>query len=165
VTLAQDRVSNGLCPRCGEEAAPYYLCSRHRAVEMVGRFLNRAEEHGAVTKERRGNKIYWSARDITAFDRVTWHSRGPELDPNDKRLRSRFGRIPVEVDKELIRLAGEIGRPFTSEEMVAAWGRLREQRKAGTIAANMAALIQAQRRREKRNARRAALARASASGT
>lgn len=158
MTLAQDRASRGLCPQCGKEAAPYYLCADHRTIAMIRNFLNQAAERGAVTKEKRGNKIYWSPRDIAAFDQIKWHPRGSELSTNDKRLRPRLGRVPVEIDKELLRLACDIGHPFTSEEMVAAWGRLREQRKGGTIAGNMAAIIQAQRRREKRNARRAALA-------
>jgi hypothetical protein len=155
VTLAKERAEKGLCPQCGKEAAPYYLCADHRTIAMVGRAMNRAEKYGGVTKEKRGGKAYWRIRDMAAIE-GNWRPCGWDLDPNDKRLRPRLGRVPIEVDRELLRLAYDMGCPFTTEEIIAAWGRLREQRKAGTIAGNMAAIIKAQRRRDERNARRAA---------
>jgi hypothetical protein len=125
---------------------------------MIGRFMKRAEKFGAVKKEKRGNESYWLLEDPSAFDRGRWWKCGWNLDPDDKRLKPRLGRIPVEIDQELLCLAASFGRPFSTEEIIAAWGRLREQRKAGTVAGNMTAIIKADRRRAERNARRAALA-------
>src|SRR4051812_7314536 len=42
-TIQQERTAKGLCPRCGEEAAPYYLCQKHRDIAKIARIMKRVE--------------------------------------------------------------------------------------------------------------------------
>lgn len=150
MTLAKERIAKGLCPRCGKEAAPYYLCADHRFEQQIVRRLNRGERIGGFRKEKRGRQTYWSLGSQNALDSMDW--RDPK--PDDKRYRPRLGRIPVEIEDELIKMLTDLGKPVTIDEILAAWGRLREKRSGGSVAQNMAAIIAADQRRQDRNARR-----------
>lgn len=75
---------------------------------------------------------------------------------DDKRLRPRLGKVPVDVEKELSGIFVALGRPAAIEEVIAAWGQLRERRKHESTAGDMAALIAAKRKREIRAAKRKA---------
>lgn len=44
----KQRIREGLCPRCGEWAYPYYLCDHHRITQNVQRVLNSFEKSGHV---------------------------------------------------------------------------------------------------------------------
>ncbi len=68
-------------------------------------------------------------------------------------MRPRLGNMPVHVVPELIQMFTDFGRPVSLEEIMAAWGRLREKRK-NPLVSDMSALIAAQRRREARNLKR-----------
>jgi hypothetical protein len=150
MSTRRERAAKGLCPACGEEAAPYYLCAKHRFEQQIVRRLERGAREGGFKKEGRGQSALWSIGSEAALDAMVW--RDPK--DGDKRFRPRLGRIPVEVEDELVKLLHNLGRPASIDEIVAAWGQLREKRKAGTIAANMAQIIAAQQRREARNAKR-----------
>jgi hypothetical protein len=153
-SLAQQRVAKGLCPQCGAEAAPYRLCKRHRDVRMVGRLMDRFAALGAVTREKRGGQIYYEKKDLATLDTAKIRPRGWDLPETDKRRRPRLGGVPVDIIGEVVGILAETGRPLATEEMVAAWGRLRETRKAGSIAGNLTALITAERRRQDRAMKR-----------
>ena len=151
-SLTAERIAQGLCPRCGTEAAPYRLCSKHRAEGMIGRICERASRAGGFKKEKRGNRIYWSLGNRAALDSIKW---SPDVGLDDKRRRPRLGGIPVDVEKQLVAILTEAGRPLGIEEIISAWGKLRERR-TGSIASNLAAIITAQQRRASSNAKRAA---------
>ena len=150
-TVQQERVAKGLCPTCGKEAAPYYLCADHRLTGKIERILRRVHAAGGVTREKRGVKAYWSMGDREAWDRLAWR---PDPKDGDKRLRPRIRGVPVDVEATVIEIMRSLDRPCTTEEIVAAWGRLRTERQHATVAGDVAALIEAQRRREARNAKR-----------
>ncbi len=155
----QYRIDHGRCPECGEESAPYYLCTKHREIGAVGRMMNQMAERGVVKKERIGRHTKPEGFNGRSIDEFTWAKRLWELDPDDKRFRPRLGRRPVDLDETLIGIFQEAGRPLQMEEIVAAWGKLRSKRKTRSLAGDMAAIIAAQQRREERNAKRAAVAR------
>lgn len=165
MTLASERLAKGLCPRCGKEAAPYRLCQDHRFEGTIARFLRAAQKAGYLerTAPPSGprNRVWVRATEKARSDKdknwldVTFRS----AEQGDKRLRPRLGRVPVDVEREIIGILMAFGRPATIEEIVAAWGNLREERKTASLAGDMVALISAQRRREERNMKRLGLAR------
>jgi hypothetical protein len=82
----------------------------------------------------------------------------PEAKEGDRRLKPRLGGKIVDVCNTLVGLLREMGRPATEEELVAAWGRLREKRRTASLAGDMAAIIEAKRRQDRKAAKRAAVA-------
>lgn len=153
----QHRIDHGLCPECGEEAAPYYLCPTHRLKGSVSRMMGRMADSGIVIKGKDGQQTTYSVSSgwETKFDEFACGTTLFDMDPDDKRLRPRLGRRPVDLDETLISIFVQAGRPLQMEEICAAWGKLRSKRKHATLAADMAALIAAQRKRDERNAKRA----------
>ncbi len=147
-SLAQKRIAKGLCPRCGEEAAPYRLCKKHRDLEMVARTMERFVEAGVVKKIKIKGRVYFEKIDLAKLDTMTIAPRGWDLRDDDKRRQPRLGGLPVDVVTEVVGLIATTGVPMTTDEIVAAWGRLRETRQAGSIAGNLTALIAAERRRQ-----------------
>lgn len=159
-SIRQERAAKGLCPNCGKEAAPYYLCAECRFKAKIIRVMNRVEKAGALRKERRGRDTMWSMaywgndrltkEDVDGIiEKMRWH---PDPKEGDGRLRPRLGKIPVDVEKELFALMTEMARPATIEEIVAAWGRLREKRRTSSAAGDLARIIEAQRKRERKAA-------------
>ena len=141
-------MDKGLCPRCGEEAAPYRLCGKHRFEGRVIRALKRCERLGALTSTGRGMDTYWNIVEGAELD-TRWATpiNPPE---HDKRFRPRLGNVPVDVEKELIQLFIDTGKPMTTEEVMAAWERLRQHRNRESVAADLKRIVKAQRRREER---------------
>ena len=150
-SLRGERIAKGMCPNCGAEAAPHYLCGKCRLMAKVGRIVNRAAKVGGVVKSRHDGAMHYSMGDREAWDRIAWR---PDPKEGDGRLRPRLGRIPVDVGNEIVGILTSLGRPATIDEIVAAWGRLREERRRGSIAGDMVAIIEAQRRRNERNLKR-----------
>ena len=156
---ARERVAAGLCPKCGNEAAPYYLCGKCRDMERLRRALWAGVKSGDLTEEKRGSKSYWGASDALRRgeqSNVNW-ARGFELSSDDRRFQPRIGRIRVDVDRTLIDIMQRIGRPCAIEEVYAAWGRLRARR-TGPVAGDLASIIAADDKRARRLARNAAVA-------
>lgn len=157
----QYRIDHGLCPLCGKEAAPYYLCHSCRQTAMIGRMCDLMAKRGVVKRLKDKGRVYyqippgWNGRSTKDFN---WSPCGIDLKDTDKRLRPRIGRRPVDLDETLTEIFMEAGTPLTMEEIVAAWGRLRSKRKTSSLAGDMTAIIAAERRRNERNARRAAIA-------
>ena len=152
----QYRIDHGLCPLCGKESAPYYLCEDHRTYQAVGRMMKLMAKRGIVKDHGRTGysiPLGWNGPDVSEFQ---WRPRMGELRPGDKRLRPRLGRMPVDLDETLIGIFREAGRRLTIEEIYEAWGKLRSRRKTESLAGDMAALIRAQRRRDERNGKRLA---------
>jgi len=149
----QHRIDHGMCPQCGREAAPYYLCYDCRSVSSLRRTLNRMHEHGALRRERSGRSNLWSIGERDNLDELD--IRGTLLigiKEGDGRLRPRMGKRPVDLDETLFSIFRDAGKPLTEDEVVFAWGRLRSKRK-GSLASDMAAIIAAERRRERRRLR------------
>ena len=152
----RERVANGQCPRCGEEAAPYYLCHKHRQEGRIIRALNRGAKVGFLTKEKIGRDVYFNLGDQTVT--AKWGSTPISgLPDSDKRSRPRLRGVRVDVEQTLLNVIRFIGRPCTLEEIQAAWGRLRDRRDS-PLPNDLGRLIAAEDRRAARNARRAALA-------
>jgi hypothetical protein len=159
-SLSEDRLAKGLCPRCGADAAPYRLCARCREMDALGRLLNRGVECGYLRAEMEGTRKFYAIADESKRDawRYTFASDG-EKGYDDKRYRPRIGRVPVDVEAELINIFREAGRYLSIEEVMAAWGKLRAGRQRASIARDMAAIVRAQDRRERRASKRVELAR------
>ena len=153
MTKRQDRIAKGLCPDCGEEAAPYYLCGDCRFKQQIVRRLNRAAKAGGFIKEKRGRETYWSIGAKGVVENMDW--RDPK--PGDKRYRPRLAGVPVDVEDEIVKLLIRAGKPCTIEEIIAAWGQLRVRR-TGTIAGNVARLVTAEQKRKRKADRRKAMA-------
>jgi hypothetical protein len=65
------------------------------------------------------------------FKALRWH---PAPKEGDRRFRARSGKSPVNVEATIIEPLTEMGRPATLEEIMFAWGRLRERRRTGSLA-------------------------------
>lgn len=159
----QYRVDHGLCPNCGEEAAPYYLCHKCRDLTALTRQLNRMVDQGVLERERLGRGFGYSVNKTSGktLDDFVAYKAWIDLSPDDKRRRPRLGRRPIDLDETLIGIFQNAGIPLTIEEVVAAWGHLRSQRRHETLATDMTVIIKAQRKRDDRAAKRlASLARA-----
>lgn len=151
-------VDHGLCPVCGDEAAPWYLCWNHRQVNSIRRICNKFAERGVVIKSKDGSgNLYKAAPDMEAkYAQYRWAKYDfGNMPESDKRLRPRLNRRPVDLDETLLQIFRDSDRPLSEEEVIVAWGKLRSKRKTGTLAGDMTKLIRAQRRREARNAKRA----------
>lgn len=164
-TTRQYRVDHGLCPICGKESAPYYLCEHHRKIGMVSRMCDLMAKRGVILRHKEKGRVAYSRPDgFNGPDThdFKWLPRWGGLKEGDKRLRPRLGRRPVDLDETLVRIFMDAGRPLSIEEVVIAWGRLRSKRKTESLSGDMTAIIVAQRRRDERNAKRAAIAAKSA---
>lgn len=153
------RIDHGLCPECGKEAAPYYLCTNHRQLGSLTRLLNKMADRSIIQKLDGGRYAIphgWNGRNIDDF---AWGDTLFDMKPDDKRLRPRMGRRPIDLDETLMSIFFEAGSPLQMEEIYAAWGKLRSQRKHASLAGDMTAIIAAQRRREMRDAKRAKVVR------
>lgn len=140
------RVAAGLCPECGEEAAPYYLCPSCRFRRLLDRVLSKGERAGVFRRAGRG---MWMIGDRNAdFDyrEVT--------DPADKRLRPRLRGVPVDIERELMDIFRREGRPLTEAELVGLWGQLRVRPGRVSAAQDMAYIQQAQDKRRRRAEKR-----------
>jgi hypothetical protein len=149
------RLDRGMCPSCGLEAAPYYLCIACRRLSSMTRTLNKMAQAGVLERGRKGRSSVWSVRDAERLSDMD--IRGSLLfgiEGEDKRLRPRLGRRPVDLDDTLRSIFEQAGKPLSMEDIYFAWGRLRSQRKTGSLAGDMAAIIKAQQRRDERARKR-----------
>ena len=153
------RVDHGLCPECGREAAPYYLCPEHRQIGAITRMMKRMAKRGIVKEEKEGGRLYWRIppgwNGPSAAD-FNWRDNMFSMAKDDARLKPRMAKRPIDLDDTLVEIFRDAGRPLQMHEIMAAWGKLRSQRKTSCLAGDMTAIISAQRRRELRNAKRAA---------
>ena len=153
--LRQDRINRGLCPQCGKEAAPYYLCPDCRQLRSLGGMLNRMNKHDVVRKSKKGRFNLWFTGARTLEDAGGMKNRSYPLwnegkGADDKRLRPRIGKIPVDVERELLEMLSRFDRPVSEDEIVQAWGRMRVRRGRASAAGDLVALIKAERRRVRR---------------
>lgn len=150
----QARINAGLCPRCGEEAAPYYLCDRCRRLKSLTSGLEQMEKAGRVKSGFDGRFKVWSAGpnidDPTMPSNVRARPVWGEGRAGDKRLRPRIGRIPVDVERELAALIAAHGRPVTIEQINCAWGRMRLRKKRASAAKDLMTIIKADEKRASR---------------
>lgn len=154
----QWRVDHGMCPMCGKEAAPYYFCWDCRVDKSFNRLLTKMADRRILKKEGKGKHALFSIGDSNlTTDQFHWGQWIWDLDPDDKRRRPRIGRRPIDLDETLIRIFESAGRPLTMEEILFAWGKLRSQRKTTSLAGDMTAIVLAQRKRDERAAKRAAV--------
>lgn len=149
--LQQKRILAGQCPLCGKEAAPYRLCYDHRFGQRLVRNLKKGVRVGAL-------KIDLLKRYTIADDSKTqeWCKNSTKivLPKSDRRGRPRLRGIQVDIEETLLKIIERIGRPCTIEEITAAWGRLRDRRSA-PLASDLATIIAAKDKRERRMAKRA----------
>jgi DNA-binding MarR family transcriptional regulator len=156
------RVAKGLCPYCGEEAAPYYLCDRCRLMRKLYRVLSKGRSAGDIRTERspedRRKRRHWLTDDARAALKAgtdrDWNYR-EVTNPDDGRLKPRIRNIPVDVENELIKIFRDAGEPLTEAEVYEAWGRLRLRKGRASAAADMAQIIRSGRKQSAKAARRA----------
>lgn len=151
--VKRERIARGQCPNCGKEAAPYYLCHDCRLKGKIVRVLNRGAAVGGFKKERRGRESWWSMGDDKLLGTLKWR---PDPKEGDGRLAPRLRGIRIDVEATLVEVIRRIGRPCTLEEILAAWGRLRERRTA-PLASDLACIIAAADKRKRRAEKRAAV--------
>ena len=152
----QERINKGLCPRCGKEAAPYYLCDDCRRSASLGRVLNQLEKRDRVRSMKDGGKRLWysgpNVNDDTGIG-VVYPVWGEGKAEKDKRLRPKLGGIPVDVEQALIEIFRADERGLTEEEIYMAWGKLRLRARRDSAAADMRAIIMAERKRKRKRAK------------
>jgi hypothetical protein len=155
LTLQKTRVLAGLCPNCGSEAAPYRLCSKCRGLASLTRMLTRWEKLGAVVRSKDGRVNKWlAAPGMTEKLEGERNRKYPLWEgTDDKRTQPRLAGVRVDVAETIVSLIRDMGHPMTIEEIQAAWGRLRDSRKHGSLAGDILAIVAAQRRRERRAAK------------
>jgi hypothetical protein len=157
--LQQQRILAGQCPLCGKEAAPYRLCYTHRQTLKLDRMLKRGEKHEYFNSEKRSDgKRYWTVGtkvdDPAVQERMAKWSTPWHLPETDRRGRPRLRGISVDVEATLVAVVTRIGRPCTLEEITEAWGRLRDRR-TSPLPSDLATIIAAKDKRERKMARRA----------
>ena len=161
MTIQQERVAKGQCPNDGKEAAPYRLCWDCRQTLRLTRALKRSEKYGVVKSEKRLDGTYWSlgpkANDPEAQAQVRkWDQ--PFIPPeDDKRYRPRLQGVAVDIGATFIAIMECIGRPATETELSQAWGKLRDRR-TSPLPTDLARLIKADEKRQRKFAKRAAIA-------
>lgn len=156
--LVKDRVSNGLCPQCGKEAAPYRLCYDCRQLGRLTRALEKGRRLGVLNALGRGKNALWAINKNAppgAEERMgkwgtPWH-----LPDSDGRSAPRLRGIRVDVEATLIKVVEFIGRPATTDEIVQAWGRLRDKR-SSPLPNDLGRIIAAADKRARKAAKRAA---------
>jgi hypothetical protein len=156
--IQQQRILAGQCPLCGKEAAPYRLCYSHRQQQRITRLLKRGERHGVIKSERRIDGAYYSVGEKINDPEASrlWHRWGTEwnLPETDRRGRPRLRGVSVDVEATLVAVITRIGRPCSIEEITEAWGRLRDRR-SSPLPSDLATIIAAKDKRERKLARRA----------
>lgn len=169
ITLQKRRLLAGQCPNDGNEAAPYRLCHTCRQKIRFGRALKNAAKKGVFKSEKTSRGYVWSLpmghkNDPawqSSYDRWVEDKRsenmGLDVLPDDGRYKPRLRGIKVDVEKALLSVINNIGRPCTIEEIMGVWGKLREQRHA-PLANDLARLIKAEDRRKNKLAKAAKIA-------
>ena len=153
---AQERIARGQCPRCGEEAAPYYLCPSCRLNARLGRALNKGANLGVFEKEKRGRTTHWRMGDKPENEeRYRKYGTDIILPETDKRSHPRLNNTRVDVDEMLVEIIRYVGRPCTVDEIKTVWGRLRQARKS-PLPRDLANLLIAQDKRKTRQLKRIA---------
>lgn len=151
--VQQQRIARGLCPRDGNEAAPYYLCAECRYRDKVRRIANRFSEAGLAVKTRHGREYrYHRPPGLPGLAEVE-KDRGSiyrEAMPDDRRLNPRLRNIPVDVEAQLRLIFEREGKPLTEAEICAAWGRLRLREARLSAATDLAAIVRADRKRQRK---------------
>jgi hypothetical protein len=121
--------------------------------------LKRLSAQGHLLQKKDGGSYAWQIapgmRDAPVDNR--WQT-SVVPDESDRRFRPRIGGIPVNVEAQIFRLAEGMGREFSIDDIIAAWGKLRgeKKRKKGSAAADVRAIILAEDRRRKRAEKRQA---------
>lgn len=158
--LQQQRILAGQCPLCGKEAAPFRFCYDHRQKSRIERMLNRADKHGYFKSEKRADgHRYWhlgpNVDDPAVKEYMGKWAIPINLPETDRRGRPRLRGISVDVEATIVEVMKRIGRPCTVEEISAAWGKLRDRR-SSPLVTDLASIVAAKDKRERKMARRAA---------
>jgi hypothetical protein len=161
MSLRQERIAKGLCPKCGAEAAPYYLCQRCHLRGQIYRFCASTQKQGlieiSVDPDDKRKRRVRAAHPHIDVDQISYSGLGL-----GERAAPRLKRIPVDVERELVALLERAGKPLHVDEIIEAWGRLRVQsqrRQRISVAIDLTYIIESRRRQTDKLARRAARAR------
>lgn len=163
---AKQRIARGLCPKCGEEAAPYYLCQKCRDYDAIRRMLKLMDKRGMVTSTKKGTSSYWRMNPDwdDKSDNFSWKPRMWELKDSDRRRKPRFRGVPIEIENAVTACLVSIGRPASIEEILEAWAKLKTSNRSGTIESNLVNIIVAKDKMSAKLARRAGRARRAEAG-
>ena len=151
--LQRERILRGQCPLCGEEAAPYRLCYSHRFRQRLDRSLKRGEKLQTLKSfGTSGNKTWWlgDKHDDPDANRLARRWATPiHLPETDGRTKPRLRNIPIDVEKTLMDVIRFIGRPCSAEEIIGAWGKLRDRR-SSPLSHDLGRILKAVDRRNRR---------------
>jgi hypothetical protein len=156
MSLSDDRIAKGQCPRCGKEAAPYYLCYECRSRLRFARNINRGAKVGALVKEKRIEGTYFSLPKNPPLKTARWGSTPIHLPESDRRGHPRLRGTRVDVEATIIEVIRNIGRPCSIKEIESAWGRLRAKR-SDPLPYDLSRIIVAADKRVRKMAKRAAI--------
>lgn len=117
--------------------------------------LNRGHKLGALSKTGQGRNALWGRGKNINDNGLKWGTTPIVPSDTDGRGKPRLRGIRVDVDRTLIAVVRILGRPGTIEEIMAAWGRLRDKR-SSPLASDLATIIKAADRRARRSAKYAA---------
>jgi hypothetical protein len=156
----QERIAGGLCPECGEEAAPYLLGWGCRLKPRLNRALARGVKIGFLQRSLDARfSIAGTPSNSAQREWLKW-STPLVLGEDDGRGKPRMRGMRVDVEATLSKVMEHIGRPCTIDEIVAAWGKLRAKR-TNPLAGDLGRLIVADAKRARKQlARQAILAKA-----
>lgn len=148
----QERISKGLCPQCGGEAAPYRLCFACRQKLRLNRCIGRGVKTGVVLVTGNGRNATYTLNPMkpTQGDREwnKWATQGKPPE-DDGRFKPRLRGVRVDVEGMLVAIIEQIGRGCTIEEIAEAWGHLRAKRDA-PLPMDLARVISAKDKRERK---------------
>jgi hypothetical protein len=162
----KDRVAHGLCPACGNEAAPYRLCYECRQKARLDRGLKKGVRLGVLNVLGAGKNAMWSLNKGASTEATErWKKWGTpwHLPETDGRSKPRLRGMRVDVEATLIRVIEFIARPCSLEEILSAWGKLREKR-SSPLPNDLGRIIVAADKRARKAARRAEAFRKSEAG-
>lgn len=153
--LRKERANKGLCPNCGELAAPYYLCDDCHVRVQIGKFMKAMVNQGVFEVVPDGNRPgarRWRAvSPFRDFDEVRYN--GLDL---WERAPPRLRGVPADLNKEVLGILARSKSGMTVEDVAVAWVKLRRKPGQTNAASGIVAIMHAEDKRArkmKRNAR------------
>jgi hypothetical protein len=121
----QKCVSEGRCPHCGVQCAPFLECEDRRLRKRLLRVLGMAVKAGAVEKLSKGGKTTWRFRADAPWPKGKVSGR-----PGDRRLLPKIGDKPTNAGPIIRWIAQDIAtrshdRTVSEEQIAKALGELR----------------------------------------
>lgn len=149
----QARIAKGLCPSCGKEAAPFYLCWDCRQMQRIHRAGKRLAHEGVILNYKENGRVMFKLAP-GGLDKPVDNRWATTVIPpkDDRRFSPKLRGARVNVEATLVEVIRHIGRGCTIEEIMAGWGRLRDKR-TSPLAHDLARIIAADDKRKRKAAK------------